>query len=137
MKKISLFISVASILFCFILTGVLAWYGYFSTVSVLEKPVGPYTMVYKVYVGAPAGIGSVLDEISQSLITEFHVEQPVKFGLYYDDPKVTPPEQCRTLVGCIIENEQEGDLHAISEKYTVAILPRGMAVVVDYPYCLF
>jgi hypothetical protein len=37
-------------------------------------------------------------------------------------------------VGCIIEDDGQGDLHALSEKYTVAIFPRGMAVVVDYPY---
>ena len=134
MKKIALFISIVSSLFCFILVGGLYWYGYFSTVSVREKPVGPYTMVYKVYIGSPTDVSPVLDEIHQTLIAGFHITKPVSFGLYYDDPKVTPQEQCRILVGCILTDEQEGDLHAISEKYTLATLPRGMAVVADFPY---
>lgn len=134
MKKSTLFIAVFSLMFCTLLVAVLGWYGYFSTPDVREKPVGPYTMVYKLYVGAPSGVGVLLDEIHGDLISTFQVANPLDFGLYYDDPKETPPEQCRILVGCIIEDDGQGDLHALSEKYTVAIFPRGMAVVVDYPY---
>lgn len=134
MKKTTLFITVFSLLFCTILTAVLAWYGYFSTVSVREKPVGPYTLVYKVYVGSSSGVGPLLTEIRLSLINEFRVHNPIGFGLYYDDPKTTPAGQCRILVGCIVEDDQDGDMRAISEKYSVARFPRGMAVVADYPY---
>ncbi len=134
MKKISIFISVSSLFFGVILIGILAWYGYFSTVSVKEKPVGPYVMVYKLYVGAPAEVGSVLDEIKQSLTDDFKMTSLLDFGLYYDEPKSVPAEECRTLIGCIITNDLDGDLQAIAEKYTVATLPRAMAVVADYPY---
>ncbi len=134
MKKTTLFITVCGILFCAILTAVLVWYGYFAAVSVREKPVGPYTMVYKVYIGPSSGVEPLLAEIRSSLTSEFKVKAPVDFGLYYDDPKTTPQDQCRILVGCILEDDQDGDLHAISEKYTVALFPRGMAVVADYPY---
>lgn len=134
MKKITLLISIFSLLFCFTLTGVLAWYGYFGAVVVREKPVGPYLMVYKKYTGSPGGVGPLISAIHQDLSTEFEITSMVDFGLYYDDPKVVAPEKCRAIVGCIIEDDKEGDLHAISEKYIVATLPRGMAVVADYPY---
>ena len=134
MKKITLFISVCSLLFCFILAAVLGWYGYFSSVLVQEKPVGPYLMVYQKHTGSPNGVGDTIAKIHQNLSVEFKVNSMVDFGLYYDDPKLVDPEKCRALIGCIIENDSEGDLHAISEKYIVATLPRGMAVVVDYPY---
>ena len=134
MKRTPLFLTVFSLLFCVITASVIAWYGYFSAVTVQEKPVGPYTMVYRVYVGSSSGVGPLLAEIHASLVGEFQVENPVAFGLYYDDPKTTPPDECRILVGCIIEDDQDGDLHAISAKYSVAIFPRGMAIVADYPY---
>lgn len=134
MKKTTLFITVFSLLFCGILTAILVWYGYFSTVPVREKPVGPYTMVYQVYTGSPSGIEPVLQAMHQSLVTEFAITSLVDFGLYYDDPKTAPAEGSRILVGCILEDDQEGDLHALEEKYIVAIFPRGMAVVADYPY---
>ena len=31
------------------------------------------------------------------------------FGLYYDDPNVVDPKKCRALVGCIIEDDKEGE----------------------------
>lgn len=134
MKKTTLFIAVFSLLFSAILLAVLFWYGYFSTVQVQEKPVGPYTMVYRVHTGSPAGVAKVMEEVCSRLQDEFQVADAIGFGLYYDDPQTVAPENCRAVVGCIIEDDQQGDLHAIADSFTVARFPRGMAVVVDFPY---
>ncbi len=134
MKKIAPFFVACSLVVLLLLAGVCGWYGYFSTVAVQEKPIGPFLIVYRNYIGPPADAGSIIEEIHHRLSTEFKISSLVDFGLYYDDPAVMDPNQCRALIGCVIEKDQEGDLHALSEKYTIATIPRGMAVVADYPY---
>ncbi|MDA3970328.1 MAG: hypothetical protein PF442_03155 [Desulfobulbaceae bacterium] len=134
MKKVSQVFVGCTLLFIAILAAVFAWYGYFSTVAVQEKPIGPFVMVYKKHVGPPAQAAGVMAEVRQSLTDEFHVQSLLNFGLYYDNPKTVDPAANRALIGCIVQDDQDGDLQEISKKYTVATLPRGMAAVADFTY---
>lgn len=134
MKKIAPIFVVCSLVVIFLLAGVCWWYGYFSPVAVQEKPIGPFVMVYKTHVGPPAQAAGIMADVRQSLTDDFHVQSLLDFGLYYDNPKTVDPAANRALIGCIVQDDQDGDLQAISKKYTVATLPRGMAAVADFTY---
>jgi DNA gyrase inhibitor GyrI len=134
MKKISLFIALCSLVFIVFFAGICAWYGYFTTLIVQEKPVGPFLIVFEKHSGSPASAAPMVEEIQQNLRMKFNIDSPVNFSLYYDDPQVVAPDQCRALVGTVIAYDQNIDLHRIAQEYSIATIPRGMAAVVDYPY---
>ncbi len=82
MKKIALIFVACSLVGLVLRAAVCGWYGYFSTVEVQEKPIGPFVMVFKKHVGPPAQAAGVMAEVRQSLTVEFHVQSLLNFGLY-------------------------------------------------------
>ncbi len=133
MKRTSTLLISCSLIIIVTLVAVLGWYGYFSSVTTQEKPIGPFLIVYKKHVGS-VDRAAITSQMRRFLSAGLPESSLTDFSLDYDDPKQVAAEDRRSLVGCVLEYGQEADLHAISKQYTIATIPRGMAVVCDYPY---
>ncbi|MFH0977058.1 MAG: GyrI-like domain-containing protein [Spirochaetota bacterium] len=89
--------------------------GFFTTVKIYEKEVGPYTYVFKEFKGDYKLTGPVFDEVYTN-INKMGIKTECGIGVYFDDPKVTKTENLRSNCGVIIKQEDSGkikDLPAI------------------------
>jgi hypothetical protein len=129
MKTILLII--ASIL---IVVLVFAWYiGYFTSITPEERIEGGYTVAGLEVTGPYSKSGKSMQEVMEKL-KNLGVECTKSFGIYYDDPKTTPADKCRSFVGGILE---EKDLGKLSELKTSGLkvdsVARVESVVAEFP----
>ena len=75
-----------------------------------------YQMVYTYHVGPYYKVGPVMDRIFQSLRTNENIVCTKGFGIYYDDPEKTHPEDCRSDVGCILEKKDYRQIPRLKKK---------------------
>ena len=113
---------------------VLARYGLFYSVSVSEKNVGPYLLVYRTHIGDYKGVGPIISEIYDDLKNNYSIEATKGFGLYYDNPQEVDKAKLRSIVGCIVEGRSVEDLKKVSNKYGVKEYPSSKSVVAEFPY---
>ena len=102
---------------------VLARYGLFSSVSISEKNVGPYSLVYKTHIGDYKSVGPIIGELYYDLKNNYSIETTKGFGLYYDNPQEVDKAKLRSIVGCIVEGRSVEDLKKVSNKYGVKRIP--------------
>jgi hypothetical protein len=110
----------------------LAYMGMFSTPAVVEKNMGPYTGVYEPFVGDYKKTGAVGMKIYESLKAD-GVETFKGFGIYYDDPRVTPGEKLRSDVGSILEEKDLARVPELAKKYRIKKLPARQSIVAEFP----
>ncbi len=113
---------------------VLARYGLFYSVSVSEKNVGPYLLVYKTHIGDYKSVGPIIGELYYDLKNNYSIETTKGFGLYYDNPQEVDKAKLRSIVGCIVEDRSVEDLKKVSNKYGVKEYPSSKSVVAEFPY---
>ena len=113
---------------------VLARYGLFYSVSISEKDVGPYLLVYKTHVGDYKSVGPIIGELYSDLKNSYSIEATKGFGLYYDNPQQVDKAKLRSIAGCIVEGKSVEDLKKISNKYGVKEYPSSKSVVAEFPY---
>jgi len=113
---------------------VLARYGLFYSVSISEKNVGPYLLVYKAHIGDYKSVGPIIGELYYDLKNNYSIETTKGFGLYYDNPREVDKAKLRSIVGCIVEGRSVEDLKKVSNKYGVKEYPSSKSVVAEFPY---
>ncbi len=113
---------------------VLARYGLFHSVSISEKTVGPYLLVYKSHIGDYKGVAPIIGEIYNDLKNNYSVEATKGFGLYYDNPQEVDKAKLRSIVGCIVGGKSVEELRNLSNKYGVKEYPSSKSVVAEFPY---
>jgi hypothetical protein len=113
---------------------VLARYGLFSSVSISEKNVGPYLLIYKTHIGDYNNVAPIIGEIYDDLKNNYSIEATKGFGLYYDNPREVDKAKLRSIVGCIVEGKSVEDLKKVSNKYGVKEYPSSKSVVAEFPY---
>ena len=113
---------------------VLARYGLFYSVSIPEKNVGPYLLVYKTHVGDYKSVGPIIGELYSDLKNSYSIEATKGFGLYYDNPQQVDKAKLRSIVGCIVEGRSVEDLKKVTSKYGVKEYPSSKSVVAEFPY---
>ncbi|MBU0574485.1 MAG: GyrI-like domain-containing protein, partial [Candidatus Margulisbacteria bacterium] len=128
LKRLLILLIVLAVLFA----GFLAYMGYFGTPQVTEQEMGPYTIAYESFVGPYAESGKVFDRLFKSLKTD-GVEATRGFGIYYDDPAITPKDQLRSDCGIIIEEQNLKKLAQLKKKYLFMTIPRQKYLVVEFP----
>ena len=69
--------------------------GIFSSVSVIEKEMGPYTLVYDSFVGDYKDTGPVFAGIHELLLKD-GIPTIDGIGIYHDDPAQVPAGQRRS-----------------------------------------
>lgn len=116
-----------------IVVGFLAYMGFFSTVKVDEKEEGGYTVAGMEIVGPYSKVGQYIGDVNKKL-KEIGINSTKGFGIYYDDPKTTPNEKCRSFVGNIID---EKDFDKIKYIQSIGLkmdsIPKAKAVVAEFP----
>lgn len=113
---------------------VIARYGLFSSVSVSEKNVGPYLLIYKTHIGDYKDVAPIIGEIYNDLKNNYSVEATKGFGLYYDNPQEVDKAKLRSIAGCIVEGKSVEELRNLTNKYGVKEYPSSKSVVAGFPY---
>lgn len=128
------FFRILPVLVGFILLGYLFWVGVFHTVRIEEREVGPYTLLYKAQTGDYRQIGEVLEEVLGACKSA-GVDAYFGFGIYHDDPSVTPIEELRSEAGVILK---ETSVALAEEKlkgrFEMREFPKIRAIVSEFPF---
>ena len=113
---------------------VFLWYaGFFNKIVVNEREEGGYVVAGEEFTGAYAKVGPTMNKVD-SLIRELGVECTRGFGIYYDDPKVTPKEECRSYVGNVIEEKDFEHLESIKALgLKMDSIQKTCALVIEFP----
>jgi len=112
----------------------LSYYGLFARISIAEKEMGGFWLLYEKHVGDYRDTGQVMDKIYSRLLGEDAIEPSRGFGLYYDDPKKVKKENLRSIVGCILEKQDESRIDYLKKNYTIKYYPPAKSVVADFPF---
>lgn len=130
MKKIFFLIAIS------ILLGLVgyAWHlGVFATMQVEEKEEGGFTVTGLEFTGPYSEAGKTLSEVDEKL-KKLGINCVRGFGIYYDDPKITPSEKCRSYVGSILEEKDHGKVpQLVSAGLRVDSIPRTLSVITRFP----
>jgi len=129
--KILLFIIVAVLA---IFTAVYAYYGGFTKIAFEQAELGGETIVWEEMIGNYKNSPVVMDKVYNSLLTDFNISTTRGFGIYYDNPQVVDPDNCRSDLGCIVDNIDSTTLSAIEAKFKVNKLELQKCVVAVFPY---
>lgn len=132
MKKILLVAGIAAAVLVLGGAGLLAYLGMFSTVAVVEKEMGPYTMVYESFVGPYAQSGQVFERLYKSLKAD-GIEAEDGIGIYYDDPRKVPANQLRSDCACVLTPDQVVKAQSLGPKYRFKTIERSASLVVEFP----
>lgn len=131
MLKIILF-SVALVV-VFIIS-LLTYYGAFKKISIAPATFDECWFVYKTCKGPYAQTAKVSDSIYYDLLANEKIETYKGMCLFYDNPKEVSPDECRSAVGCILEEKDSSHIAALKEKYQVRKLSSGEAFRATFPY---
>jgi len=111
-----------------------AWYsGFFATVEIIEKDMGPYELVYKKHIGDYSKSYIIQNEVYESLLAD-GIETERGFGIYYDNPKTVEITKLRSDLGCILNSENSKKIESFSSKYNIRIKEKSNCVVIEFPY---
>ena len=90
----------------FVFLFILAYYhGVFVTMHVKEKPAGGYILAGMEIKGPYAKVGTHMQDLVEQL-KNYGVSSERSFGIYYDNPEVVKPENCRSFIGAVLEKDE-------------------------------
>ena len=110
----------------------LYYHDFFSSPKIVEKEMGPFTIVSKRFAGPYYKVGPTMDEVD-AWLRENGVESTKGVGLYYDDPADVKESELRSDVGNIVENVDEETLAKIKEKFEVKEISKTKFAVIEFP----
>lgn len=112
----------------------LYWYvGGFYSVTIKKEIADGYFVAGKEFTGPYNKIMPTMNYVDSALRSK-GINCTVGFGIYYDDPKVTPQENCRSFVGNVINKSDSTTLEVIKKlglrSDSVANAP---ALIIEFP----
>jgi hypothetical protein len=114
-----------------ILIFVFLWFGgFFTKLTVVEKEMGPYTFAYQEFIGPYSKTKNVFEQVYKILV-ENSITSEIGIGIYFDDPKEVPADKLKSHCGSVITEEEAKKLQG---KLQTDTIPKGKAIVVDFPY---
>jgi hypothetical protein len=128
-----LIVSVTGVLIIVIVL-ILSSYGLFTNISIAEKEMGGFWLLYEMHVGDYKEAGQVMDKLYSRLLGEDAIEASRGFGLYYDDPKKVKKENLRSVVGCILDKQDENKIDYLKKNYKIKYYPASKSVVAEFPF---
>ena len=124
-------ITFSAVLLLLIIT--VGWLGLFSTVNVSERVEGGYTVVGNEFIGDYMNVGKQMKDID-SRLKAAGLNSTKGFGIYYDNPKVTPKNKCRSFIGDIIELKDMNRIEDFKKAgFKVDTIAKKMSVLVEFP----
>ena len=124
--------SIALIIIVILLT--LSYYGLFTQVTIVEEEIGDFWLLCEKHVGDYKETGQVMDRIYSKLLGEDAIAPSRGFGLYFDDPKKVEKKDLRSIAGCILDKEYEGNIDHLKTNYQVKKYPASKSVVAVFPF---
>lgn len=113
----------------------LSYIGFFSEIVIEEKETGSFILVYDEHTGDYKGTAEIQDSIYYSLINNQNIETFKGFGIYYDNPKIVPTSELRSIAGCILEKSDYDKIDYLKEKgYKIKEIPVQNSIVAEFPY---
>jgi len=116
-----------------IAAGVLSFYGLFAPVNIEEREMGPFVFVMKKHVGPYRDVGPLIEEMYNDL-KDRDIVTSKGLGIYYDDPKVTPDDKTRCILGRILEGLDYSKTVEIEKTFKIGELPLTNYLVVEFPF---
>ncbi|MBU0577535.1 GyrI-like domain-containing protein [Patescibacteria group bacterium] len=116
-----------------VVLGLLAYMGFFNTITFTEGESGPYTFVYEDFVGEYAETGPLFDEIYESLVDN-GIETELGLGIYYDNPDEVDASELRSRVGSVVTEEQAQLADEAGVPYKIMTVDPINAVITEFPY---
>lgn len=105
-----------------------------SRVSIQEKTVDPFVMVYADYIGDYKNVAIPMDSVFNKLLKEDGISTSKGIGIYYDNPEEVPVEKLRSKVGCILDEKDLKALPGLKKKYKVFEFKKTDALIVEFPF---
>ena len=130
--KILKWVLVVLVVLVLALLAFLAYMGVFSTPTVTEQIIGPYTLVYEEYTGPYSGSGKVIGSVYSALKKD-KIETLKGFGIYLNNPNNTAPDQLKSLLGCVLEEKDLGKVRQIKKNYKVMKWEAKDCLVTEFP----
>jgi hypothetical protein len=106
--------------------------GAFSKITVTEQEVGPYTYVYKSFVGDYKLTETVFDDVYAQL-KKNNIPAGLGIGIYYDNPQTVAADKLRSDCGSIIADTDAAKAKKLGKDFTVKTLPKAKRVVAEFP----
>lgn len=132
MKKILIIIAAIVALGVVSIVGFIGYMGLFSEVTVVEKNMGPYVMVYDSFVGPYQDTAAVFDKVYKAM-EEKGISTELGIGVYYDDPAKVPADKLRSDCGVVLPQKNMDRLEELKQTFKVKTLKAAPSLVVDFP----
>ncbi len=133
MKVFTIILSIilALVLIVLIFAG---WLGFFSNLTITEKTDVDYVVAGQEHIGDYSKVGILSKNIDSKLRTS-GINCTRGFGIYYDNPNITPKEKCRSFLGNIIEEKDYSRLVDIKKLgLKVDTIHKKQTLVIEFPY---
>ncbi len=115
------------------LVAMLAYMGVFSTVKVVEKEVGPYTLVVERYAGEYKDTGKIFEKVYKAVKNE-GIQTTRGIGIFYDDPKSVAKDKLRSDCGVILEGKDLDKVPALrKKKFNIMTIRKKKSMVAEFP----
>jgi hypothetical protein len=107
--------------------------GVFNEIKMEEKQEGGYVIAGYDVLGPYSMAGKSMSDVDVK-VRNAGLQLTMGLGIYYDDPKVVPPQKCRSFIGFILDKQS---LNKITDLKTAGlkvdtILPAS-SVVAEFP----
>ena len=130
LKMISIAV-IAIIIVCLISTW---WLGFYTKVSVVDKQEGGYILVGENFTGDYAKTGESMSRVDAKL-KSVGINCNKSFGIYYDNPKMTPREKCRSFLGNILDDRYFPRIDEIKKlELKIDTIRLKQSLVIEFPY---
>jgi hypothetical protein len=110
------------------------WLGFFTKVTVVDKQEGGYILVGENFTGDYAKSGEPMLRVDAKL-KSVGINCSKGFGIYYDNPKTTPREKCRSFLGNILEDRYFPRIDEIKKlELKIDTVRLKQSLVIEFPY---
>lgn len=125
------------ILILLILAGLalfLASSGAFYKPTIERSKTESIHLVHVTFIGDYSKTKTPMDKIYSDLEKE-GIKTTKGFGIYYDNPQKVKREECRSVVGCILEKEDISKIEMLKKKgFKITELPGSETVKSEFPF---
>ena len=110
------------------------YFGAFTRVLVKEESKKTFWLVYEKFTGPYQNTGPVMDELYYRLLNDDSIETFKGFGIYYDNPREVKPDECRSIVGNILEEKDYDRIDELKNKYNIMEITESKGLSSQFPY---
>lgn len=112
-------------------------YHVFHRPKVVEEVIGPMKIIYTTHIGsyheAFHHCSPILDKAVGAPEGSCCMGKTKFLGIFYDNPQMVPKEQCRSVIGRVVDDDFELK-NDVDEKVKVAKIEPGKSIVIHYPF---